>query len=110
MQQCVPVFLVDYPIHIGSLLYQQLCDQKADFFVLEACRLLGQTEEGDREWSLVHQIGFVDLSFGKQEKPHDFIVAAHAGRGERSLFVVLGLQIDVDKSVFQQNFDDVLET
>ena len=54
MQQCVPVFLVDYPIHIGSLLYQQLCDQKADFFVLEACRLLGQTEEGDREWSLVH--------------------------------------------------------
>lgn len=65
VNQRISVLLINYPVHIRPVFDQQLRYQKAYLLVFEAGGLLGQTEEGDGEGSLVHIVGFVDFSVGE---------------------------------------------
>jgi hypothetical protein len=101
VEQRVAVLLVDDPVHIGARPHEEFGDEEADFAVFEAGGFFHEAEEGDSEWNLVHEVGFVDFCVGEQEEADDLVVAAEAGGEERRLSVVFRLQVDVYLLVLQ---------
>ncbi len=106
MQQWESPCLLNDPVGICSIFYEKLCNHETDFFVLETVIFLNKTIKDGSEGVVVERIGFVNLSGSHDEVVNNFVVAVHAGDDESGLFVDVGLLIDVDVFIFEEESAD----
>lgn len=110
MQQRVPFGFLNYPVWVCSILQQKLGNQKTNLFVFETVSFFNQSVQHCSQRIVVKRIGFIDLSFSENKVSGDFIVAIHTGDNKSSLFIVVGLLIDIYVLVFEQEPADFLES
>jgi hypothetical protein len=100
MQQREPSCFLNDPIRVCSIFYEELCNHEANFFVLKTIVFFYKTIKDDCERVVIERVWFVYLSRGHNEMTNDLIVAVHAGHNQGSLFVYVGLLVDVNIFIF----------
>jgi hypothetical protein len=100
MQQREPSWFLNDPIRVCPIFYEKLCNHKANFFVLKTVVFFYKTIKNDCERVVIERVWLVYLSRGHNKMTNDLIVAVHAGHNEGSLFVDVGLLVDVNIFIF----------